>query len=262
MDLTSFETQGYTVLDFQKDRYLLELQELLKKQFPCHPVEWHTQRDVTPDQHTAHVKNVLDKVIESSFVTSLIADNKAIFVEIVGPDFDLQVAPHIRVTRPEVEGDMVDWHRDSFYGSTPWELNIWFPVFPLAEGAGLRVLPGSHVMPSKNIRDIAQSDEFRKAVQKGSTAHQIGHVYAAKTDDTLSAMKVEDTALLTPKCGSFVLFFGCAIHRAQNRSNKTRISVDTRLKNSFAPTNTRAGYYKSLSTSCVTRAVQRFQGGC
>ncbi len=259
MDLSPFEKQGYMLLEFKQDRSLKQLQELLKAQFPCHPVEWHTQRDVTPDQHTAHVKNVLDKVIESGLVTSLIDDNKEIFVEIVGPDFDLQVAPHIRVTRPEVEGDMVDWHRDSFYGSTPWELNIWFPVFPLAEGAGLRVLPGSHTMPSRNVREVAQEDAFRKAVQKGSTAHQIGHVYSAKTDDVLSAMKVEDTALLAPRCGSFVLFFGCAIHRAQNRSNLTRISVDTRLKNSFAPTNTRPGYYKALSTSVVTRAVQRFQ---
>ena len=262
MDFSALEKQGYIQLDFDRREHLSALQSLTESLFPCPPLLWHKQPDVSAEKHVEQVKKVLDKVLESKLVNKLIEDNTSVFTGILGPDFDLQVAPHLRVTRPEVEGDMVDWHRDSFYGSTPWELNVWFPIFPLHEGAGLRILPGSNAMPSKNVREATESDNFRKTVQKGSSAHQIGFVYAPKTDDTLAAMKTVDTVLLAPPAGSFILFFGCCIHRAQNRSEFTRISVDTRLKNSFAPTNTRPGYYQPVSSGVVSRVVRRFQEGC
>ncbi len=205
----------------------------------------------------AQVKKAVDSLVTSGLVQKLIAANKEVFIPLTGEDLDIQSAPHLRVTRPEKEGDMVDWHRDSFYGSTPWELNIWFPVFPLSPGAGLRVLPGSHAIPS-TPQEAQDQDEFRKSVAKNSPAHQIGFVYAPKTDDTLMQMRPEDTALNAPPYGSFVIFFGCAIHKAQNLSNQTRISIDVRIKNSLAPTNTRPGYYVPINTGVVTEIARRF----
>ena len=163
MDLDAFKKNGFVSAEFPHKECLAELQALIKSQFPCPPVEWHLQPNVSNDQHVAQVKKAVDSLVASGLVQKLIAANKEVFIPLTGEDLDIQSAPHLRVTRPEKEGDMVDWHRDSFYGSTPWELNIWFPVFPLSPGAGLRVLPGSHAIPS-TPQEAQDQDEFRKSV--------------------------------------------------------------------------------------------------
>jgi hypothetical protein len=257
MELEVFRTNGYVVQEFHQKSLLREAQQLVKSQFQCNPVEWHKQ-DISHEQHVAQVKKTLDALLASRLVTRIIQDNKDEFVSVLGPDLDVQASPHVRITRPEIEGDAVDWHRDSFYGSTVWELNVWFPLFPLDKGAGIRILPGSHAKPSRNIRDGQESNAFRKTVSKGSVAHQIGFVYAPKTDDTLSGMNPADTILVAPDFGSFVTFFGCAVHKGQNRSALTRISVDVRIKNSFTPTNTKPGYYECLARGVLADVAQQF----
>jgi hypothetical protein len=257
MDVDFFATHGYTLGEFTNKKYLFEIQGLVKSAFPFNPVEWHMLPGLTNEQHVEQVKKAVDLIVDSRLVIKLIEANKDLFFPFTGPDLDIQTAPHLRVSRPETESDMVDWHRDSFYGSTPWELNIWFPIFPLEPGAGLRVLPGSHAIPSE-VRETVDPNEFRKTVEKGSTAHKIGFVYAPKTDDTIEAMKPGASVLNTPPYGSFVIFFGCAVHRAQNRSCKTRVSIDVRIKNSLAPTNTRPGYYQTLNNGTVTAVARRF----
>ena len=257
MDCEFLAKNGYVVSEFPRKEMLGELQTLVKSAFPCDPVQWHAREGITHEEHVAQVNKALDVMVESRLVTRLIEANKDLFMQLTGPDLEIQVSPHLRVTRPETESDMIDWHRDSFYGSTPWELNIWFPVFPLDAGAGLRVLPGSHVMPSVP-RETVDNDEFRKSVVKGSAAHKIGFVYAPKTDETIEAMKPGDSVLIAPPFGSFAIFFGCAIHRAQNQSHQTRISVDVRIKNTLAPTNTRPGYYEILNCGVVNASARKF----
>ena len=260
MDLDSFTKNGFVVQEFKNKNRLFEAQQLVHSQFPCDPLKWH-QQNVSPEEHVIRVKKTLDALLASNLVPGVIQENKDEFISVLGPDMDVQASPHVRITRPEVEGDAVDWHRDSFYGSTVWELNVWFPLFPLGKGAGIRILPGSHAMPSCNVRDGQDPNAFRKTVAKGSVAHQIGFVYAPKTDDTLANMNPTDTVLLSPDFGSFVMFFGCAIHKGQNQSSLTRVSVDVRIKNSFTPTNTRAGYYQCLSRSVLANVAQQFHDG-
>ena len=73
-------------------------------------------------------------------------------------------------------------------------------------------------------------------------------------------IRIEDTVLVSPKIGQGILFFGCLLHRAQNFSNKTRISLDVRLCNSYAPRCEKPGYYEPLYRGLIHRCVRNFQG--
>lgn len=257
VDLNSLSKNGYTIVKFENPNWLFKIQEHVKKSFHHNPTEWHKQ-DITLDSHIEKVKHVGDQIAQQDYCTKLMQENLTPYLTFLGPDIDIQAAPHFRVSRPELESDLVDWHRDTFYGNTPWEVNLWFPVFPLGEGSGLKLLPGSHVLPSRNVREIQDADEFRSQVKKGSTANQIGYVYLPKTDDTISSLKHSQVIMLSPQVGEAVFFFGCMVHRAQNLSKLTRVSIDLRLRSHFAPTQTRPGYYKTLSKGIVETCVQEF----
>jgi len=259
IDLKSLKQNGFAEIKFANQEALQGLQDLITSCFEGSPLDWH-KLDVSQEEHIKFVKQITDKIVTSDLVTKLIAQSADVLKPILGPDIDVQRSPHFRLSRPGNESDLVDWHRDTFYGNTAWEMNIWFPVLPLAEGAGLCLLPGSHRIPSTNVREIKDTDPYRSRVTKGSVENQVGYVYLAKTDDLMSNLKTEDVVTLRPEVGSAILFFGSCLHRARNFSHSTRVSIDVRVKNINTQTNTRAGYYKSLTRGIIEECAALFLG--
>ncbi|OGR84389.1 MAG: hypothetical protein A2901_08215 [Elusimicrobia bacterium RIFCSPLOWO2_01_FULL_54_10] len=258
VDPDVFFKRGYVVIPFTRRGALLRLQALVRSYFSGSQPSALKLAGLMQDEHTLLVKKINDKIMESRLVRDLIRENSGTFERFLGPAIDIQAAPHLRLSRPRLESDLVGWHRDSFYGNKPWEVNVWFPVFKLLPGAGLRILPGSQREPSRNVRDATDSDPFRAGVKKGSLAHQIGHVYSPKIDDTLAAMKIEDTDLIAPKVGQAIFFFGSCAHKAQNHSSGVRVSIDLRMKNAYAASGTRTGYYEPLCRGPVELCTESF----
>lgn len=257
-DNISFFNNGYVIVDFENTDYIDIIQQQIKHCFNLNPVELHCNT-MNDDQRLQLIKKAKDVLVENEVVKHLLFSNADTFRRLLGPDIDIQSDIHLRVSRPNQEGDLISWHRDTFYGNTHWELNFWFPIFPLEEGAGLVVVENSHLMPAKKIHHIEDENPFRKQVKKGSIANEIGFVYAPKCDDTILNIEKEKTKLLSPKVGQAVFFFGHMVHRAQNLSTKTRISIDVRIKNMLAPTNTKPGYYQPLIRSDIAKYVEKIQ---
>lgn len=254
--LEQMEKSGFILVPLQYQARLLELQKLAKNVFP-EGVEWH-QKKSSQEEHLDRVKILTDHVIESGLVRQMVAENIEPFIQVLGPDIDIQSSPHVRVSRPNQDGDLIDWHRDSFYGAHPTDLNIWFPLFPLGQNAGLVYLEGSHAIPVKDLRTIQDPNEFRAKVTKGSVAHQVGYVYETKTDDTISKMDPKDATLIAPEFGQVIFFFGCGVHRAQNPSNMTRFSIDCHIHNAYAPTGARPGFYRELHRGLVGKSSKKY----
>ena len=259
--ISLLEKDGFVVLPLLNKKPLLELQKIIRSffhsVFHSEPDEWH-KKNADQEAQIELVKKISDKISESGLTAELIESNIDYFVPLLGPDIDIQNIPHLRISRPMKESDLINWHRDTFYGNLPWEMNIWFPLFPLRRGAGLRILAGSHLGPSVNIREVKDLDPFRRTVTKGSLANQVGYLYSPKTDDTIANMKLSQTKLLSPKVGEIILFFGCAVHKAENTSKYTRISIDLRVRNAHTKTNTKANYYKPLSRGIIENCVSQF----
>lgn len=243
---------------FENRTWLDEIQKAVRAHFSDDPTLWHENTAVSQLDHLHLAKKINVAIAQGDFVKKLLADNLAPFREIVGPNLDIQATPHLRISRPEKEEDLVDWHRDSFYGNAPWEMNLWFPLFALEEGAALLFVEGSHLTPSRNIRVAKDANEFRSSVTAGSVAHDMGYVYLPKTDDTIVNMNPAQVRCLSPDVGSGVFFFGCGIHRAQNLSKHTRVTLDVRIRDAHTPTTTKPGYYQPLCRSVVSRCANEF----
>ena len=252
----SLENHGYEIIDFKNLDYLCAIQDVIRSSFPCLPTEFH-KGNFSDEERLELVKKAKDKIVEKNLVKKFLIENKEFLIQLLGPDIDIMTDIYLRVSRPNLESDFIDWHRDTFYGNSFWELNFWMPVFPLEKGAGLMLVEGSHLTPASNVKSVKDENKFRNQVTKGSLANELGYLYAPKTDDTISNIENENVILLTPKLGQAVLFFTHVVHRAQNASSITRVSIDLRIKNMFAPTNTKPGYFQPLARSVVTHCVEK-----
>lgn len=247
---------GYVVVNFKNMELIDAIQDQIKSIFASDPTELHLKKIEDADR-LKMIKKAKDSFTTSDLVRDLLISNAECFTSLLGPDVDIQTGVYLRVSRPNLEGDLIDWHRDTFYGNTPWEMNFWFPVFPLAKGAGLMVLEGSHLSPVTNVHYIEENDPFRKQVTKGSIASELGYQYAPKCDDTIANMDLSKVKLLTPEVGQAVFFFGHIVHRAQNLSNKTRVTIDVRIKHMLAPTSTKSGYYQPLMRGDIAQCIEK-----
>ncbi len=256
-DIRQFTDDGYVVVRFPGTELLGEIQKILLPLFPAHPTDWH-QTTCSPEEHRAMATRVNEALAQTDLITRLAQSNQSDFAALLGPDLDIQRKPHFRLSRPEQELDTVAWHRDTFYGNTPWEINLWVPIFPLAPGAGLMFLRGSHLVGPVSVRPVPAKEAERNALRRPTEENLWGFPYAAKTDDTIAGMKPEDVRLITPAFGEGVLFFGCGAHRAQNRSTRTRLTADVRVRNPHTQTHTKAGYYVPMIRGAVERCVERY----
>ncbi|GEM_PF-3218506 len=249
---------GYIIIDLQYVDYIHKIQEIIHTSWMFNPVGLH-QQNLDDEMRILKIKQAKDLVVKNDFIKKLLLENLHLFDFLFSQDIDLQTNIHLRVSRPNQESDLVNWHRDTFYGNSLWEIGFWFPVFPLENDVGLTIVKQSHLEKANNIRSVEEQNPFRRSVKKGSIANELGYVYAPKIDDAIAAIDQSTVRLLSPKVGQAIFFFGHMIHRAQNNSDKTRISIDVRVKNMFAPTNTKPGYYQPLTRGCVAQYVEKMQ---
>jgi hypothetical protein len=259
LDQAELLDQGFTAISLSGDAELEGLQSVVASHFDGPFERWHLD-DVDAATHAARVAAITEEVAATGLLAALVRREVDAFIGLLGPDLDIQAAPHVRVSRPDRDSDLVDWHRDTFYGGSPFDVKLWFPVFPLAPGAGFRLLPRSHLQPSADVRDVVDPDEYRAAVTKGSVDHRIGFPYAPKTDDTVATLEEDATVLLAPPVGAGIVFLSSMVHRAQNRSDRTRVSVDLAVRSAHIRGNTRDEYWSSLHRGVLSRAAERFAG--
>ena len=235
------------------------MQKVTARFFKSGPEDWHLKK-ATEKEHFALVRSVTEAIQESGLVARLLRNNFDKFTHLLGPDIDMQTAPHVRISRPGQSSDFVAWHRDTFYGNSPWEMNVWFPIFELKKGAGLMIVAGSHRMPSREIETVDQDYGLEQAVKKGSVINRLGYPHTPKRDRVIATLKPSQVAVVRPRVGQAVIFFGCSAHKAANESSSTRVTVDLRVKNTHAPTNTKPGYYVPLHRGVLAETVAKFEG--
>ena len=257
---SSLQEKGYVILDLAGVEYLESIQKIISQHFPYPIQELHKYNDYTQKDRCMWIKKAKDEVAESKYLYLFLQENLDVFVDLLGPDLDMQSNPHLRVTRPNLEDDAIGWHRDTFYGNMFWECNLWLPIFPLAKDSGLLVLEGLHLKPSSNIRAIEEKNAFKNAVQRGSLENELGYPYMPKTDDTILHRNEKDALLLSPKVGQAIFFFGYLPHCPYNKSDKTRASFDLRIKAMLAASNTKDEYYTKLSRGSVGKVVDQMIG--
>jgi hypothetical protein len=193
---------------------------------------------------------------QRDFARKIAEPNLSLLTTLAGGDLDIQTQPFLRITRPGRPQDNVGYHRDTFYGDSPWALNISVPFVDVPAEAALCMLSESHVWPEADVPFVqAQSAD----VTKGSVRHQLGFVYAPKLIDPEVTAKVEPVAL---NLGHAVVFSGAIVHgTAANNDAACRWTSDVRFINALAPynENQRDGYYAPLCRTAVTQVARSYE---
>ena len=252
----SFVDEGYEIVSLTGNAQVLLAKTVreLEREFGD-LTTYHDRRPANEEKALADhakaaatCKDVVRRVIE---------EHLEFFRRLIGADMMIQSKPYLRISRPGVETDNIGFHRDTWYGDTPYECSVWMPLTDTDMGNSLQVAPGSHVWAEK-----AHPTErtARPDVPKGSVKHSLGFIYE-NPKQLVSPCEMRPIPL---KLGQMVVFSLALLHGQEvNRSTRTRFSLDCRLANAMA--NIRLGrsrdaaYYERFVTSPVTQAALAYE---
>lgn len=206
------------------------------------------------DLHTDWQTQLTQLFRTERFGYKIIAAQLDFFKAFLGPDINVQSNPYLRITRPGKPQDNIGYHRDTFYGGSPFELSVLVPFVEVPTDSSLSVLSGSHIRPGSDFptRQIESSD-----VKKGSIKHQLGFLYAPKLMDSAFTVDMQPVPL---KLGEVLIFSLSTVHGSvENRGKHSRWSSDIRVINALAPAaEARAQHYEPLCRSVVTELANMY----
>ncbi len=216
---------------------------------------YHT-RVADEAQHVAVLHDLCRFYWREALGTALISSHLGFFQQFVGLDLHVQKYPYLRAVRSGCSGDAAVLHRDTYYGSSPYEIAVLIPFTDLPPESALRVLSGSHVEPD-TVYPWAAGDG--RGVTPGSPRHQLRYPYAPKLLDPALLTRAEPVPL---RVGQALLFSLSLVHGAgTNAGHSTRFSADIRVVNSLAPIawshSVHPDYYEPLCTSVVSEQAHR-----
>jgi sporadic carbohydrate cluster 2OG-Fe(II) oxygenase len=255
--LDNFEKEGYLLLDFNETAYLTSFRELIQQYLkditnnPDITLETFHQYITNDDEKIDIQYKINSYVWKEQLHENIIKENISLYHQLIGQDLDLQVKPYIRIARPNAPQDNIGFHRDSFYGNSGYEVSSFVALVDLDDHSALQIEPKSHhrgPIPTKQVEN--------KDVSKGDIKNQLGFLYSPKIIDENYEM---NNIPIPMKFGQVLLIGLGTIHGQEvNSSDTTRWSIDIRVKNTFASSNTKDEYYKHLSSSPMSRYAKIF----
>lgn len=259
---SNFADQGFATIDLLypegvfiiRQALLAKLKELTGSQEIT--LEKYHEHILNDERHTAIQLAITEYLRESDLLKKIFIDNRAIFEQLVGLDMDVQLKPYLRITRPGQAKDNIGYHRDTFYGGSPYEISVVIPFVELDTGNSLRVEPKSHLKPESEIPLIQTKSPD---VTKGSAKHGLGFLYAPKAIAPDYKLDMRPVPLTL---GQVLVFSLATLHGTTgNDSVVTRWSVDMRIKARHAPVDLtlRPTYYTRLTASPATRVADDYE---
>jgi sporadic carbohydrate cluster 2OG-Fe(II) oxygenase len=257
-----FQEKGWFVLDFPdpqpavETRSILqkELNQLLGKNIPLEEYHQHVSDDAV---HTDLQVKITQAFRQKKCGPNILRKQLSFFTQFIGPDLFGQANPYLRITRPQKPQDNIGYHRDTFYGGSPYELSVLVPFVDLPAECSLSVLSGSHLHPESRY-PTTQIENPDTAVRKGTAKHQLGFLYAPKLMDSSIEKEMEAIPL---KVGQALIFSLSTVHGScLNKGSISRWSSDMRVMHALAPVDlsARPDYYQPLSYSVVTQAAKKY----
>ena len=262
IDIEHFSEKGWVVIDFidpapvLKAREALQthLNELLGRNIPLE--EYHAEVE-DDTQHTDIQIKMTEFFRKQQFGKAIIEKQLPLFKPFMGLDLCVQRSPYLRMTRPGKPQDNIGYHRDTYYGGSPYELSVLIPYVDVAAPSALQVMTGSHSLPENHFPTM-QIENPDEDVRKGSAKHKLGFLYAPKV---MNPSVGKDMIAIPLKLGQAIAFNLSTVHGSVvNNGTATRWSTDIRVMNAFAPVDlsARPDYYEPLSRSAITTQAQEY----
>ena len=257
-----FHSKGWVVFDLPdpkpaftaREILLAELRRLLNDSRIT--LETYHKSAIEDDHHFNSRIKLTEFFWRQRLGQNIINANLDFLKEFVGPDLNVQTKPYLRITRPGKPQDNIHFHRDTFYGTSPFELSVIVPFVDIPAECSLSVLSGSHVRPDS---DFPYTQMENQEIVRGSAKHKVlGFLYAPKYIDPAYLQGMEPIPL---KLGQALIFILSLIHGSiENRGSQSRWSSDIRIVNSNVPIDlsARPDYYEPLCRSVVTDSAHAY----
>lgn len=261
--LEHFLKDGWVVLDLLDPAPVMVAREGLQKQLNAllgKKLELEEYHKIAEEDsyHTDIQVKMTQFFREKKYARGILSAQELFFKELLGRDLLIQANPYLRMTRPFKKQDNIGYHRDTFYGGSPYEVSVLVPFVDLEAESSLRVMSESHFLPESLFPTNQVQNEDRE-VTKGSDKHKLGFLYAPKLMDPSIEEKMQAIPL---KVGQALLFSLSTVHGSvENRGRVTRWSSDMRVLNALAPVDlsARPDYYETLCLSPVTQSVKKYE---
>ena len=168
-------------------------------------------------------------ILKKKIYFKLIHYYKNYFTKIIDQNISVTNQVNFRVVRPFNGLDNIGFHRDTDLGHTPFELNVWIPLFDTVKKNSLCILPKSHL---KKL-DFFKFKKLKTAVKRGGKENKMGFLYKSFKFKNLNQNLMKP---ITVNFGEILIFYSSCMHgTTSNTSKLTRFSFDFNISNSFFP---------------------------
>ncbi len=255
-----FLNKGWFVYDLPDPNPVFRARESLENHLHAltgskMPLEQYHQLADEDSVHTDLQIKLTDFYRQQQLGPQIIKAQLSIYQDLLGPDLFVQANPYLRIARPGKPQDNIGYHRDTFYGGSPYELSTLIPFVDLPKESSLSVFSGSHTAPEEAYSTQQIVDE---EITKGSPKHQLGFLYAPKLMDDSIEAEMEAIPL---KLGQALVFCLSTVHGSRlNAGSISRWSSDIRVMHAMAPVDlsARPDYYQLLNQSVVTQTAKQY----
>src|SRR6185295_17574215 len=140
-----FSTQGWVVMDLLDPKPVwearkalqAELERVLQKKHSLEEYHLIAEQD---EFHTDLQTRLATFFHERKFAKAIIGAQLPFFEKLVGGDLLVQKKPYLRMTRPFKKQDNIGYHRDTFYGGSPFEVSVLVPYVDVPAESSLSVM--------------------------------------------------------------------------------------------------------------------------
>ena len=165
---------------------------------------------------------------------------------------------YLRVVRPGKLSDAAPLHRDTYYGSSPYDFLLVVPFTDMSESCALHVISRSHRAPDT---DYPYTQTVSPDVVIRSPKHQLGFPYAPRRLNPSLMDRAETVPL---RVGQGLLFPLSLVHGGGgiDMGTLTSFSSDMCVVTSWAPVSMSCGvhedYFVPLCASTVTSIARHY----
>ncbi|WP_417552491.1 phytanoyl-CoA dioxygenase family protein [Marinomonas fungiae] len=255
---SDFVNNGYDVFEINNKDGLNEIrffiEDYLKNKISYDlSLENYHEFVKSSDEHKKHQFDVFERVNEKYLYKRLIEDNLEQWVNILGPDIDIQSFCYVRSARPGKPEDNIGFHRDTFYGNSAYETSSLFVLTDNDENGAIKLAKGSHKWGGIKYEKVVSD-----SVRKGSNENKMGFLYEPKILDHSYS---DGLVPVQSKRGECLLFNLGTLHGLEvNHDDISRWSIDFRVKPAFSPVSKtlRKDYYMPLRRGALTSVALEY----
>ena len=233
--LNKFHKDGFLKFEVSNKIFLRDLQKsvfLIFKKFKINKSNLQKRyHKIFVDNKEHHkIQSQLQRyILDKKINFKLIEYYKDYFNKILGLDICATNSVNFRVVRPTKNIDNINYHRDTDLGHTPFEVNVWVPLFDTKKNNSLHILPKSHLKKINFFKFNKVKTEFKR----GSKENRLGYFYRS-----FKFKNLNNNSMRPIKCnfGEILIFYSSCMHGTKNNlTNDTRFSFDFNISNSFFP---------------------------